>query len=462
MRAMRLAEVARAVDGRLVDDPGDLVVTGAAADSRAATTGDLFVAIAGERVDGHDFVDAAIANGAVATLATRPVGSPAVVVADPVAALGRLAHYLITLLPELDVVALTGSSGKTTTKDVLGAILARRGPVVAPLGSFNTEVGLPLTVLRCDDDTRTLVLEMGARGRGHIAYLCGIAQPRIGVVLNVGSAHVGEFGSRQAIAEAKAELPGSLPPDGVAILNSDDPLVSAMASPAGVLTFGLGPRADVRIENLQLDAAIRPQFDLLYRGERCRVQLRIAGEHNAANAAAAGAAGLALGMELAEVAAALGEAEVVSRWRMEVGDTPGGATVINDAYNANPESVAAALKALAEFGRRRPGSTTWAVLGEMRELGADSAQEHDAIGRLAVRLHIHRLIAVGEGARAIHLGAAHEGSWAGESAWVPDAGAAAAVLREQVQPGDVVLVKASRAVGLEQVAAQLLADGGER
>lgn len=459
---MTLADVAAAVGGELADaSDSSIAVRGAAADSRAVAAGDLFVAIPGERVDGHDYVEAAQRAGAVAVLAQRPVGAPAVLVADPVAALGRLAHHLLSRLPDLDVIALTGSSGKTSTKDILGSVLRRRGPVVAPVGSFNTEVGLPLTVLRCDEGTRTLVLEMGARGKGHIAYLCGIAPPRVGIVLNVGSAHVGEFGSREAIAVAKGELPASLPAEGTAVLNADDPLVAAMPTPAQRITFGAGPAADVRVEHLELDDRIRASFDLVQGDQRARVQLRVAGEHNAINAAAAAAAALAVGMEFPDVADALQEAQVVSRWRMEVSETPDGITIINDSYNANPESMTAALKSLAEMGRRHRDATTWAVLGEMRELGPDAVSEHDRIGRLAVRLHIHRLVAVGEGARATHLGAAHEGSWDGESAWVSDAAAAVELLRAGVRPGDVVLVKASRAVGLEQVADALAADGGD-
>lgn len=460
MIPMSLADVAAAVGGRLADTDGAVLVNGAVADSRLAGPGDLYVAILGERSDGHDFVHDARGRGAVAALTARPVGSPAVVVEEPVAALGRLARHQLGRLPDLDVVGITGSSGKTSTKDLIAAVAAPRGPVVAPVGSFNTEVGVPLTVLRCDIDTRTLVLEMGARGRGHIGYLCSIAPPRIGAVLNVGSAHVGEFGSRQAIAMAKGELPASLPPDGVAILNADDPLVAAMAAPCPRLTFGLGADADVRVENLILDERIRPVFDLVHAGQRSRVRLRIAAEHNAGNAAAAAAVGIALGVPLTDIADALSGVESVSRWRMEVRDTPDGITVINDSYNANPESVAAALKALAEFGRRRPGATTWAVLGQMRELGEDSAAEHDRIGRLAVRLHIHRLVAVGDGARIMHLGAAHEGSWDGESAWVPDAPSAAALVRAGARAGDIVLIKASRAVGLEQVADALHRPGG--
>ena len=456
MKQLTLEQIAAAVGGSLDQADPQAIATGAAADSRLVAPGDLFVAIVGERVDGHDYAAAAFESGAAAVLAQRPVAGPAILVEDPVAALGALARHLLTLLPELDVVGVTGSSGKTSTKDLLAAVFASRGPVVAPAGSFNSEVGLPLTVLRCDDTTRTLVLEMGARGIGHIDYLCGIAHPKVGVVLNVGSAHVGEFGSRDAIATAKGELPANLSATGVAVLNADDPRVARMTTPGTTLTYGFAAAADVRIENLELDERIRPIFDLVYGEDRARVRLRVAGEHQASNAAAAATAGLALGMSLAEVSSQLEQAEIVSRWRMEVNDSTAGVTVINDAYNANPESMTAALKALAEFGRNRPNNTTWAVLGEMLELGDSTTDDHDRIGRLAVRLHVHRLIAVGEGARAIHLGAAHEGSWDGESVWVPDAAAATEVLAAEARSGDVVLIKASRAVGLERVAEALL------
>lgn len=458
MKQLTLEQIAAAVGGSLDQADPQAIATGAAADSRLVAPGDLFVAIVGERVDGHDYAAAAFESGAAAVLAQRPVAGPAILVDDPVAALGALARYLLTLLPELDVVGVTGSSGKTSTKDLLAAVFASRGPVVAPAGSFNSEVGLPLTVLRCDDTTRTLVLEMGARGIGHIDYLCGIAHPKVGVVLNVGSAHVGEFGSRDAIATAKGELPANLSTTGVAVLNADDPRVARMTTPGTTLTYGFAAAADVRIDNLELDERIRPIFDLVHGEDRARVRLRVAGEHQASNAAAAATAGLALGMSLAEVSAQLEQAEIVSRWRMEVNDSTAGVTVINDAYNANPESMTAALKALAEFGRNRPNNTTWAVLGEMLELGDSATDDHDRIGRLAVRLHIHRLIAVGEGARAIHLGAAHEGSWDGESVWVPNAAAAAEVLAAEARSGDVVLIKASRAVGLERVAEALLSE----
>ncbi len=451
-----IAAVAEAVGGDLVDCPDPQVrVTGAAADSRLVAAGDLYVAIVGERADGHDFADAAHASGAVATLGQRRTGQPTILVDDPVAALGRLAHHVLARLPEARVVALTGSSGKTTTKDLLAALLADLGPTVAPAGSFNTEVGLPLTILRATESTRFLVLEMGARGVGHVATLCRIAQPDVSVVLNVGSAHVGEFGSREAIAQAKGEIIEALGADGLAVLNADDPLVAGMAprTSARIATFGAAATASVRMVGLVLDEGARPAFALEHAGRSAPVRMTMVGEHMAANACAAAAVALHLGMPIERVAELLSAATPRSRWRMEVATTPDGVTVVNDAYNANPESMRAALRSLAAMAH---GGRTFAVLGEMRELGADSIAEHDAIGRLAVRLDISKTIAVGQGARALYLGAAQEGSWNDEAVWVPDAAAALALLREHVQPGDVVLVKASRSVGLESVAAALL------
>lgn len=454
-----LLEVAQAVGGEL-HGPADVEIRGAAADSRSVEEHDLFVAIPGERVDGHEYVEVSMRAGAAAVLAEQAVDAPYVLVDDTVKALGELAKYALAQLPETQVVAVTGSSGKTTTKDLMADVLAKIGPVVAPPGSFNTEVGMPLTVLAADAGTRTLVLEMGSRGVGHIEYLCQIAQPRISIVLNVGSAHVGEFGGQQEIAKAKSEIVSALPEGGVAVLNADDPLVASMPVPGGAqrLTFGESLDADVRVCNVQLDEMARPSFQLQYRGSEAEVKLKLSGEHNAINAAAVAAAALSLGMDLTSIAACLSAANSRSSWRMEVSTSPSGVTVVNDAYNANPESVVAALKALTEMGRNRQGRC-WAVLGEMRELGTESLAAHDSVGRLVVRLNVSRLIAVGDGARAIHLGASQEGSWSDESVWVPDAIAAVSLLEKELAPGDVVLVKASRTVGLEKVAEAILADG---
>jgi UDP-N-acetylmuramoyl-tripeptide--D-alanyl-D-alanine ligase len=465
---LRLAELAGLAGGEVGAGEADALVSApAAADSRLVVSGGLFVAVRGERVDGHDYVEQALAAGAVASLASRPVPGPHVLVEDTVAALGRLARAVVDRLVEggTHVVGLTGSSGKTSTKDLLAHLLAPAGPTVAPEGSLNTEVGVPLTVLRADAGTRHLVLEMGARGVGHIAYLCRVAPPRLGVVLNVGSAHAGEFGGREATARAKSELVQALPDasaGGVAVLNLDDPLVAAMAAvtSARVVTVGTSPEADVRATDVRLDERGRPSYLLHAPGaEPVPVTLPLHGEHHVANSLAAVAVALELGPAAGEVAEGLGRVTPASRWRMEVTERSDGVLVVNDAYNANPDSVRAALAALAAMAG---GRRTWAVLGEMLELGAASVAEHEAVGRLARRSGVDRLVAVGEGARAVHAGALAEGALEGEeSVVVADVPAALELLASQLRPGDAVLVKASRGAGLERVAAGLLgADQG--
>lgn len=452
MNPWSLAKIADVVGGAVHGDP-TRTVTSVVSDSRDCVAGSMFVAIAGERVDGHDFVPVARERGAIAVLAERPTEITTIVVPDPVAALGELARVYRNGLPNVRVLALTGSSGKTTTKDLLADVLRPHGPTVAPRGSFNSEVGLPLTILECTDDTRYLVLEMGMRGHGHIAQLCTIGRPDVAALINVGSAHLGMLGSREAIAQAKGEiLDGDI---STAVLNADDPVVleQAVRTTATVVTFGESPQADVRVSDVRIDDQARPSFRLRIKGIDTRVDLRLRGEHQVSNAAAAAAMAAAVGIPPADIAAALSAAEPRSRWRMEVVETPEGITLINDAYNANPESMRAALKTLVVMGRSR---RTWAVLGEMRELGDSSREEHDALGRLAVRLDVARLVVVGEGARALHLGASLEGSWGNESMWVPDVDSAIDLLRNEVRSGDVVLVKASRSVGLERVAESLL------
>ncbi|MDT0309175.1 UDP-N-acetylmuramoyl-tripeptide--D-alanyl-D-alanine ligase [Streptomyces sp. DSM 44917] len=429
-------------------------------DSRLAEPGSLFAALPGERVDGHDFAAAAVAAGASAVLAARPVGVPAVVVEDVTAALGALARHTVQGLGTT-VVGLTGSAGKTSTKDLIAQLLERTGPTVWTPGSYNNEIGLPLTALRAADTTRFLVLEMGARGIGHIRYLTSLTPPRVGVVLNVGTAHIGEFGGKEAIATAKGELVEALPPaeeGGVAVLNADDPLVRAMAgrTRARVLLFGEDSAADIRAEQVRLTNDGRPAFRLITPTGEAEVTLRLYGAHQVSNALAAAAVAHEAGLTAAAIAEALAASRPLSKWRMEVTERPDGVMVVNDAYNANPDSTRAALRALAAMGG---GRRTWAVLGRMAELGEDSFAEHDAIGRLAVRLNVSRLVSVGGREAAwLDAGAKNEGSWGEESVHVSDAAAALALLREELRPGDVVLVKASRAAGLEQVALGILAD----
>ncbi|MGX1884291.1 UDP-N-acetylmuramoyl-tripeptide--D-alanyl-D-alanine ligase [Streptomyces sp. NPDC055287] len=465
MIALSLAEIAGITGGQSHDIPDSgLQVTGPVViDSREVQPGSLFAAFAGENVDGHDYAERAVASGAAAVLATRPVGVPAVVVDDVTEALGALARAVVGRLGT-KVVALTGSAGKTSTKDLIAQLLERKAPTVWTPGSLNNEIGLPLTALRATEETEHLVLEMGARGIGHIRYLTELTPPRIGLVLNVGTAHIGEFGGREQIAEAKGEMVEALPTaeaGGVAVLNADDQLVRAMAArtKARVVLFGEAADADVRAENVRLTGSGQPAFSLHTPTGCSDVTMRLYGEHHVSNALAAAAVAHELGMSVDEIATALSEAGTLSRWRMEVTERPDGVTVVNDAYNANPESMRAALRALAAMGRasQAKGGRTWAVLGQMAELGDDSLAEHDAVGRLAVRLNVSKLVAVGgREASWLQLGAYNEGSWGEESVHVSDAQAAVDLLRSELRPGDVVLVKASRSVGLERVAQALL------
>ncbi|MER5779632.1 UDP-N-acetylmuramoyl-tripeptide--D-alanyl-D-alanine ligase [Streptomyces sp. NPDC002039] len=470
MIALSLAEIADITGGRPHDIPDPAVrISGAVViDSRQVEAGSLFAAFQGENVDGHDYAERAVAAGATAVLAARPVGVPAIVVPDVEKALGALARAVVERLGT-DVVALTGSAGKTSTKDLIAQVLQQHAPTVWTPGSLNNEIGLPLTALKATEDTRHLVLEMGARGIGHIAYLTGLTPPRIGLVLNVGTAHIGEFGGREQIARAKGELVEALPSEadgGVAVLNADDLLVRAMSArtKARTVLFGEAEDADIRATDVRMTAGGTPAFTLHTPSGCGDVTLRLYGEHHVSNALAAAAVAHVLGMSTPEIATALSGAGTLSRWRMEVTERADGVTIVNDAYNANPESMRAALRALAAMGgsARAGGGRTWAVLGPMAELGDASLAEHDAVGRLAVRLNVSRLVAVGgREASWLQLGAYNEGSWGEESVLVSDAQAAVDLLRSELRPGDVVLVKASRSIGLERVALALLEREGE-
>ncbi len=454
----------------------EVIVRSVEFDTRRITSGALFVALVGERVDGHDFVEQAAAAGAVAVLGSRelPAGSlPFIRVADNDAVLRALADLATVSVGELvaahglTVVGVTGSAGKTSTKDLIAAVL-RSGfgndAVIAPPESFNNELGHPYTALRAGEQTKFLVLELSARGIGHIAALAATAPPRIGAVLNVGTAHMGEFGSVEAIAQAKGELVEALPAaadGGVAILNADDPRVLAMSgrTAADIVTIGTGADALIRASDVASDGSARAHFTLITPEGSAAVELAVVGAHQVSNALVAAAVGRAAGLDVTAVAAALSGARAASKWRMEISERQDGITVVNDSYNANPDSMRAALQTLAVIGEHR---RTWAVLGEMAELGDLAQPAHDQIGRLVVRLGVDRLIVVGQSARALHLGAHLEGSWGGESEIVDDVDAALTILRDQLEPGDVVLVKASRSVGLDRVAAALLADSSAR
>jgi UDP-N-acetylmuramoyl-tripeptide--D-alanyl-D-alanine ligase len=461
--AMTATEIAAVTGGRCLA-PGDTTVTApAAVDSRLIESGGLFVALPGEHADGHDFAAAAFANGAALVLAERAIEGPCVVVENGEKALGALAREVLRRLRStgvITVIAITGSVGKTTTKDLLAQLLEPSGPTVASVASFNNEIGLPLTVLRADGSTRYLVLEMGASGPGHLDYLTGIAPPDVAVVLVVGRAHLGGFGGIEAVAVAKGEIVEGLASGGIAVLNADDSRVAAMAAraPGDVLWFGEREGAEVRAENVVLDESGHARFTLRGSGGVASVTLRLVGEHHVLNALAAAAAAIAAGLTVQQVAARLSLARAISPHRMAVTERPDGVTVIDDSYNASPDSMRSALKALAVMAGRERRSI--AVLGEMLELGENSRLAHDELGRLAVRLNISMLVVVGTGARAIHDGAAHEGSWGEESILVQDVDAAQAFLDRMIAPGDVVLVKSSHGAGLWRLGDYLTATEG--
>ena len=492
MILLSVAEIASITGAHMdqVTDPGAVVRGPVVIDSRRARPGSLFAALPGERADGHDFAGAARQAGAVVVLASRPAGVPALIVPDVAAALARLARYSAQRLSGaaqagnapggqgrpgtgtgLTIIGITGSAGKTTTKDLTAQLTERLGPTVAPEGSFNNELGHPLTVLRADEQTRYLVLELSARGIGHIAALCQIARPQLGAVLNVGRAHLGEFRTREAVAQAKGELPEALPAGGTAVLNADDPLTAAMAerTAARVVTFGRSAGADIRAEDVRCDPLGRPAFTLVTGSRNAAagaaaapVRLNFTGEHNVSNALAAAALAAQLGMDTAAIADALSAASPRSKWRMEVTDRADGITVINDAYNASPEAMASALRTLAVMaggGARQRPRRTFAVLGYMAELGEHSAGLHREAGALAARTGVTGLIVVGDAAAPMLDGAKAEQEWNGELVHVPDPDAAVEALSNRLAPGDIVLVKASRAAGLEQVALPLLAGG---
>ncbi len=461
MIPMTLGELAEAAGATLVDGDAATVVDGpVTTDSRECGPGSLYVARRGEHADGHDFAPAAVEAGAVAVLGERPVaGIPTLVIDDVQTAFGRVARAVVDRAPDLTVVAVTGSSGKTTVKDLLAAVLSTGGPTVAPVNSLNGEIGVPLTVCRIDGSTRFLVAEMGARGIGHISYLTEIAPPRVAIVLNVGLAHVGEFGSVDNIALAKSELPRSLPTDGVAVLNRDDPRVTTMAEglTCRVLTVGEHEDADLRAVDVRLDARGRASYSLVRPGEPdVDVTLAQPGRHQVGNSLSVLAAATAVGVPLEQAVGVLATAGPASRWRMEVTERADGVTVVNDAYNANPDSMRAALRALADMdvtGRRV------AVLGGMLELGDASADQHRGTGEAAAAAGVDVLLGVGELAREVVAGfGTHAG--AGEALWVADTDAAFEILGSVLRPGDTVLLKSSRDAGLRWLGDRI-SEGGQ-
>jgi UDP-N-acetylmuramoyl-tripeptide--D-alanyl-D-alanine ligase len=460
MIALSLTDIAAAMAGTLhlatADGAlrADSLVSGSVhTDSREVTAGDIFVAKPGEETDGHLFAPAAVANGAVLLIVERLLDEPVaqILVADSVVALGDLATHVITTVRaagRLSVVGVTGSNGKTTTKNLLRAILERVGPTIAAKASFNNEVGAPLTMLGVTEETRFLVAEMGASAEGEIARLVRMARPDIGIVLKVGLAHAGGFGGIEATVRAKSEMVTDLRPEDVAVLNADDDRVAGMAAvtAARVVWFGEGERAQVRASDIT-GSRTGTTFTLhLPNGASRPVSFKVLGEHHVSNALAAAATANELGVPIDDIVTALESVTVAERWRMEVLGGRDDITVINDAYNASPDSMTAALKTLAQV--RTPTGRSIAVLGEMSELGELAGDEHDRIGLLAVRLNISQLVVVGPQARRMHISTINEGSWDGESAYVETADAAFDLLRDTVKPGDTVLVKSSNSAGL--------------
>ncbi|MFP3579488.1 UDP-N-acetylmuramoyl-tripeptide--D-alanyl-D-alanine ligase [Arthrobacter sp. SIMBA_036] len=467
MISLTAAEIADLTHGRLTVQT-DVVPSSVVTDSREVSPGSLYVAKRGEYADGHDFVAAAFERGAVLVLAEREVTDadgnpyPAVVVKDAVLAMGALAAECVRRIrsgreqrgEDFTVVGITGSAGKTTTKDLLAGVFSAAGNTIAPQGSYNGEVGVPLTVFSADEDTRFLVIEMGATGIGHIKYLADLVKPDIGVVLMVGTAHAGEFGGVENIAKTKGELVEALGEQGTAVINLDDGRVAAMRTrtKAKVLGFTAAPATTEEVEarNVVVTDEGHPTFDLVLPdgGPSVRVRSRLIGGHHVTNLLAAAAAAFAAGIPADDIATALSSQSAASRWRMERIEREDGVTIINDAFNANPESMRAALRTLADLGQ---GRRTWAVLGAMLELGEDSIREHTAVGTQVVRLNISRLVVVGREARALYVSAIQEGSWGDECSFTETVDEAYELLQNELRPGDLVLFKSSKAVGLRHL-----------
>jgi len=446
MITLTAGEIALLVGGEVFCDKDLLVSKAPVFDSRLATPGCFFLALKGENADGHEFAAEAYRNGSMFSLTSQRIDGPCIVVKDVLEALSILAAFVRKRLDKLIVIGITGSQGKTSAKDLLTHMLGAVGPTVAPAGSFNNDLGLPITLLQCDDRTRFCILEMGARHMGDIARLCEIAKPNIGVVLTVGTAHIGEFGSREIIAKTKGELIESLGKDGVAILGTYDEFTPKMASlhQGEVILFGESADIQVRAADVEMREG-RPHFDLVTPAGRDAVGMRAVGAHQVSNALAVAAVGTALSLPLELIASSLSTAEISSKWRMELHESAD-LLIINDAYNANPESMSAAMRALVLFAQERGGSA-WAFVGKMNELGQTQAPQSAAIGALAVELGIDHLVEInapeyGEpvGAMVIHQRPTIE---------------SALDLVDYFAPGDVVLVKASRSQGFEVLAESL-------
>ncbi|MBW4043021.1 MAG: UDP-N-acetylmuramoyl-tripeptide--D-alanyl-D-alanine ligase [Acidobacteria bacterium] len=462
MIPLTIDQIARAVGGEVRPAGAGAVLVGGAVetDSREIAPGGVFVARVGEAMDGHDFAPAARERGAALLLVERPLDLdvPQVVVADATAALAALAKEVVARVRSagrLRVIGVTGSNGKTTTKNLLREILGRVGQTVAAHASFNNEVGAPMTMLRVTHSTEFLVVEMGASGPGAIARLVTIARPDVGVVLKVGLAHAGGFGGIEGTTKAKSEMVVDLLETDVAVLNRDDPRVAGMAelTRARVVWFGLAadPAAGgTSADDIEASAAGTAFELLLPGGVRRQVAFRVLGEHHVSNAMAAAAVATTLGVDADTVVAGLEAVVRAERWRMEILATEP-LTIVNDAYNASPDSMAAALKTLVQIA---PGRSV-AVLGAMSELGESAGDEHDRVGLLVVRLNVGQLVVVGQDAKRIHLAATAQGSWDGESLFAATQEEAEQLLEQLLRPGDTVLVKSSNSAGLRHLGDRL-------
>ncbi len=450
MLSLTISQIAKSMSGEIVRGDAARVVSGEVqTDSRQIDSGGIFFAKLGENEDGHDYVGDAFSQGATLAVVSRPMEQipiDQILVPDTVRALSDLASFVLSMVRangQLKVVGITGSNGKTSTKNMLEKVLSSQGETVAPVASFNNEVGLPLTVLRLTEQTRFLVLEMGAAGIGSIDRLASWTKPDIGVQLKVGMAHAGEFGGIDVTEKIKAEMMPHI--QNAAILNYDDPRVRNFTFSGKRVGFGFATDAHYRLLSTRLDLSgttIRFQHG----AREFEVTLKILGEHQAMNMLAAIAVGAELGVPVEQAIAAVSQMQLAERWRMQLLKSPSGYWVINDAYNASPDSMRAALQTLAVLGKG--GHRTIAVLGYMAELGEFSNEEHDSIGRLVVRLNIDKLFVIGQEAKLIHMAASQEGSWDGESEFIESISNAYEIIRDRLRAGDIVLVKASNIAGL--------------
>ena len=440
---LSVADIAEIVGGKSFGDSDAIVTAEPFFDSRSAIPGGIFLALEGEQVDGHNFVEEALAKGGVTAFTTRQVGSNCIVVADVLEAISKLGAEVRRRLPKMKVIGITGSQGKTTTKDIARHVLSIAGETIAPSQSFNNDLGVPLTLLRASAKTRFCVLEMGARHEGDIARLVQMAKPDIGVVLVVGTAHIGEFGSREAIARTKSEIVSNLSKDAIAILGTYDEFTPKMASqtPATVMYFGEKTSCDVRATDIDIREG-RAHFDLVSKAGREPVALRLIGRHQVPNALAAAAIATALQMPIDKIASGLSTAEIASKWRMEISDI-GSLLLINDSYNANPESMRAALETLRYFAQER-GGRAWAFIGKMHELGENSQRDHQSITAFADQMGIDHVVAVNT---------PEYGNTSGAQLLVQHVSSfdEALAISKEITPGDVILVKGSRAEGLEKL-----------